>query len=251
MEAIFCWSAIIMFWIIRILGYLRNKFPPSSNSAPSPNSPKKKTRVPKQNVYNPALDHKDSQRSTIRFGESQAVVREPTDLDLTDLVDALTGAPLQRANGLHQCRQCKVFYQTTSFEVIRTENGGKCVACPNTDLVAITGTNTHRGRNAQVNLITLENYTEHVGHVITFEGKVLQVAPSRSGRDYAVMFERQGWKRSFKLVIFNRHVPLVGTPRSIKNLENRTVRVRGLLACHPRYGYQIIVNDRAMFLSIT
>lgn len=59
------------------------------------------------------------------------------DVDIGELVDALTGAPLQPDAGLFQCRRCRVFYQQASAEVLRVENDGRCIACLQAELVCV------------------------------------------------------------------------------------------------------------------
>ncbi len=89
-----------------------------------------------------------------------------------------------------------------------------------------------------------------MGRVITFEGYVYNVLVSQRGLDYAVMFENKTWTRGFKMVVFRGDVNSVGGRRFIMDLEGRTVRVRGLLARHETFGYEIVVSDRAMILDV-
>jgi len=166
------------------------------------------------------------------------------------LVDALTGVPLQLQLGLFQCQRCRVFYHTQSFEVIRVQNGGKCVSCGHTTIVSVTGGAKPSGQNAEVRVITLGDYQNHVGRVITFEGRVCKVLSSRRGTDYAVMFEDRSWTRGFKMVAFGGNIGSVGGAAFLLGLEGRRVRVRGLLINHETFGYEIIISDRAMVLSV-
>lgn len=217
-------------------------------ATPSPTQAVRAKRDP--NVFRPSADTRAQRRPAIEFKENSGGAGPPTDIDIKDLVDALTGAPLLLDAGLFQCQRCKVFYQAQSVEVIRAENGGRCVSCLHAELVSVTGRREQRGRNADVNVITLENYRQYVGHVITFEGHVHTVLPSRRGTDYAVMFENRGWTQGFKMVVFRGAVDRIGGERFLYSLANRTVRVRGLLILHKDFGYEIIVSDRAMILSI-
>ena len=186
----------------------------------------------------------------IKFKDSE-LSQTKHDLDLKDLVDALTGAPLDTKLGLYQCRRCKVFYQTGSYEVIRSENGGRCVSCLHVEIESVSERAEQRGRNVDVNVITLQNYRNFIGRVITFEGAVQTVLISRRGTDYAVMFEKTSWIKGFKMVIFRGDVSLIGGSSYLFNMVGRLVRVRGLLVHHNRFGYQIIVSDRSMILSVT
>ncbi len=172
------------------------------------------------------------------------------DLDIEDLVDALTGAPLQRSLGLYQCQRCKVFYQPQSVEVIKSENGGQCVSCMHTEVIAVTSSSQQRGRNADVRVITLDNYRQYAGHVITFEGNVHKILTSRRGTDHAVMFENKSWTQGFKMVVFRGNLEGIGGQRYLFGLTGRQVRVRGLLVQHKNFGFEIIVSDRAMILDV-
>lgn len=200
------------------------------------------------NVYRPKSKIRNS-KSIITFKESGSE-SYVNDIDIKDLVDALTGAPLQKDAGLFQCKRCKVFYQEQSVEVIRAENQGRCVSCLHAELISVSGRSEQRGRNADVNVVTLENYREKVGHVITFEGYVHKVLTSRRGTDYAVMFESASWTKGFKMVAFRGSAQRIGGRQYLISLENKTVRVRGLLVNHKTFGYQIIINDPAMIISV-
>ena len=180
--------------------------------------------------------------------QPQGIGSQIVDQEIKDLVDALTGAQLDPQLGLYQCQRCKVFYHANSFEVIRSENQGRCVSCLSTEIVSVTA--RQRGRNADVSVITLQNYRQFVGRVITFEGFVHDVLISRRGVDYAVMFEPKPWVRGFKLVIFRGDVGTVGGSRFLMSLKRKTVRVRGLLVDHPDFGYEIIVSERGMILDV-
>ena len=236
---------------------------PSTRSAQSPSS----GTTPGANVSRPSAGHtnappatgaKDGSytfrpkpqnpqgRNVITFRSTASVVTQTNDLDLKDLVDALTGLSLHTNTSLYQCRRCKVYYQEPSYDVIRTQNGGRCVSCSQSELVIVIGQHGHRGQNASVNAITLANYRDHVGRVITFEGYVHNVLTSRRGTDYAVMFENASWKMGFKMIAFSKSVDNMGGSRFLYGLAGRTIRVRGLLIQHDTFGYEIIINDRSM-----
>ncbi len=202
------------------------------------------------NIYHPFTSTPSPTRRAIEFRQNDVIAGSPTDLDIKDLVDALTGAPLQRSLGLYQCQRCKVFYQPHSVEVIQSENGGRCVSCQHAEIVNVAGRREQRGRNADVSAITLENYRQYVGHVITFEGNVHTVLTSSRGTDYAVMFENKSWTRGFKMVVFRGGVENVGGPPFLFSLIGHQVRVRGLLIEHKDFGYEIIVSDRAMIIGV-
>jgi hypothetical protein len=218
---------------------------PSPPRATPPEGPKNTFR-PKQ---------KESGRPKINFGEAEIGrgSSDPNKLGSLDgLLDAFTGEPLQSRLGLHFCKNCKVYYHTESFEVIRDENGGQCVACSSRNIVALTPSTEAKpkGRNYDPEIITLSNYKEHVGRVITFEGRVVKVLTSRRGTDYAVMFENKSWRFGFKLVFFRKAVEKVGGGRYINSLEGRNLRARGLLVKDDTFGYEIIITERSMLLEV-
>jgi hypothetical protein len=200
-------------------------------------------------LYRPKTSVKSRTAEHIRFinGTTRGVLN---DYDIKDLVDALTGAPLKPSLGLYQCRNCKVFYQTHSIEVINSENGGRCVSCLQTAIESVGAKPEGRGRNADVNIVTLENYKQHTGHVITFEGYVHTVLVSQRGVDYAVMFEAKRWTRGFKMVVFRGDVSRIGGSNFLFSLLKRRVRIRGLLINHKTFGYEIIISDPAMILAV-
>jgi hypothetical protein len=106
------------------------------------------------------------------------------------------------------------------------------------------------GINYDPNVVTLANVHLHVGRVVTFEGYVHQVHQSRRQKDYAVMFENASWTKGFKMVFFRGSVLRVGGPTFIYSLRGRSVRVRGLIIDHPRFGLEILVSERSMILSV-
>jgi hypothetical protein len=190
---------------------------------------------------------------TPSFGGKEATLAGLQE-SLAGLHDGFTGAPLDAKRGLYRCRTCQVYYHADSYEVLREENSGRCVACLGTALVLSTGssgTATYEaGRDYDAQIVTLQNYRQHVGHVITFEGHVPRVNRSRNGRSYAVMFENASWKHGLKMVVFRGTVAGVGGSEFLLGLQGRTIRVRGLLSQHHIFGYQIIVKDRSMIMEI-
>ena len=187
-------------------------------------------------------------KARIAFRDITAGTAEVSYREIEDLVDALSGAALDPAGGLHRCRHCRVFYNAHSVQVIRAENGGRCVSCLRAGIVAVTA--AQQGRNAEVKPVTLANFKQFVGRVITFEGLVHAVHISQRGKDYAVMFENRAWVQGFKMVVFRRDVDRVGGRDFILDLENKRVLVRGLLVEHPTFGYEIIVSEPQMIESV-
>ncbi|MBW7936918.1 MAG: hypothetical protein H3C71_07240, partial [Flavobacteriales bacterium] len=90
----------------------------------------------------------------------------------------------------------------------------------------------------------------HEGSVVTFEGRVHQVNESRRGNDFAVMFEDKSWVKGFKLVFFRDGARKVGGSSYINSLAGRKVKIRGLVVKHPKFGYEIIISEKSMILSV-
>lgn len=172
--------------------------------------------------------------------------------DLSGLRDAVTGTALDSSRGLYRCGRCEVFYHAESFELVRQENAARCVACGATSIVSISAAQAKQqsGRNYEAGTTTLADYRSKEGQVVIFEGRCVCVLPSRRGSDYAVMFEDKPWTRGFKMVVLRGATASVGGPGFLLGLAGKQVRVRGLIVKHPRFGYEIIVNDRAMILGV-
>ncbi len=172
--------------------------------------------------------------------------------DLSGLRDAVTGTALDPARALYRCGRCEVFYHADSYELVREENAGRCVACGVASITSISTAQAKQqsGRNYEAGITTLVDYRSKEGQVVIFEGRCVRVLPSRRGSDYAVMFEDKLWTRGFKMVVFRRATASVGGAAFLLGLAGKQLRVRGLIVKHPRFGYQIIVNDRAMILEV-
>ena len=189
---------------------------------------------------------------SIKFGSLSSEAVNEQD-DLSGLHDAFTGIPLNKSLGLYQCGKCRVYYHTQSFHVLQQENRSSCVACGAHALQALTQRHkaSDRGRDHSPVIVSLANFAQHFGRVVTFEGRVRSVKTSRRGTDYAVMFEDASWAKGLKLMFFRGAIRKVGGPRYIQNLTSRTVRVRGLLVKHPLFGPQIVISEKSMILQVT
>ena len=175
-------------------------------------------------------------------------------IDLDGINDAFTGVQIDENGVIYTC-SCGVFYQGSSFELLQSENSSNCVACGKADIslysrVSQTKSGKSSPRNYNPNSVTLQNYHKFTNQVVTFEGLVQAVNISRRGTDYAVMFENKSWSKGFKLVFFKGTVRKVGGPKFINSLKGKNLKVRGLLIKHKTFGYEIIINDRAMILEI-
>jgi hypothetical protein len=185
--------------------------------------------------------------------------------DLAGVVDAFTGEALNAALGLYQCGKCQVYYHRASYDVIRNENGGQCVACLGTSIRGVSLAQPHRDSrpasgearrqanplsNYRPDAVTLFNYRDHIGRAVTFESFVPKVLSSRRGRDFAIMFENLDWKAGFKAIVFRRHLAAVGGVQFVRSLQGRTIRVRGLVQKNPIFGFEIVVTERSMIQEI-
>jgi hypothetical protein len=220
----------------------------SSNSTISPKT------LPNKNAYRPRASTSSITKPKIVFNNSQKTLGHTnTELvDLSGLVDAFTGSSLNVQMGLYRCNNCSVFYHTESYNLLREVNNCRCVACSSTNIQLFTKieSDTTRGRNFAPDLVTLNNYKQHVGRVVTFEGYVPKVLVSRRGSDYAVMFENSSWSDGFKLVFFRGTIRASGGRDYIMGLKGKKIKVRGLIVKHDRFGYEIIVSEKSMIMDV-
>ena len=239
------WSIVgAVYWAVWYRGRLRRVPSPPFGTAPAAPPP------PDAN-YRPRSPYAGG--SGITFTEPRTdTLWNPHEADLTDVRDAITGQTLRPALGLHRCTHCQVFYQTSSVEWLRRENGGRCISCGNASVRPIgdAPASEHDQANDQQDVTTLENYRSRVGQVVVFEGRCIRVLPSRTGAAYAVMFEDHPWTQGFKLVIRTGFVASVGGNEFIRSLAGRTVRARGLITHSPVFGYEITVTTRSMILGV-
>lgn len=172
--------------------------------------------------------------------------------DQSDVRDAITGQPLRLGPELHRCTRCQVYYHRSSVDLLERDNGGRCVSCGDASVSPI-----HQGApvpapgpTGEPDVTTLTDYRAKVGEVVIFEGRCVEVLPSRSGSAFAVMFEHARWTQGFKLVIRTASVSDVGGLGFIRSLLGRTVRVRGRVDYHEIYGYEIAITNRSMILEV-
>jgi hypothetical protein len=215
----------------------------SGRSSRTPSDPK---------VYRPKARSRSG--TSIKFRESSDLDSgntAPSEDQLDGLHDAFTGAPLDTGLGLYRCSDCQVYYHKESYQVLSEANNGQCVACSSVDIVSLTSAKARktRGRDHDPNVINLQNFKQHVGSVVTFEGEIHKVLTSQRGKDYAAMFENKGWTKGLKLVFFGGSIRKAGGKRYITGLEGKTVKVRGLLINHDVFGHEIIVSEKSMILS--
>ena len=105
---------------------LPNPFPSLGHAKPEPIS-----------TFRPSAT-KCSRAKNIAFNDASADGHLFAANDLVGVVDAFTGEALNAALGLYQCGKCQVYYHRACYEVIRSENGGQCVACLSTTIRTVS-----------------------------------------------------------------------------------------------------------------
>jgi hypothetical protein len=196
-----CW---LLFWLVpKILEFLK---PPAQSSTSTPSPLAGQPQPSPRTTYRPQPPKK---KPKIEFPPSPSPTPSQPP-DLKDLHDAFTGTPLNPALGLYQCTNCQVYYHSESLAVLREANAGRCVACGSTRLTARSVQEAGAGRDHDPDVVTLANFTSHFNRVVNFEGLVHELKVSKSGMDYALMFEQASWKRGLKLVFFRRSIADVG-----------------------------------------
>lgn len=231
----------------------RRSSPPLGGETSSTQSPAGKKQP---TVFRPSSSRERKINVVFQPSAPASAARGKTGVSLADQIaglhDAFTGAPLDTSLGLHQCGKCTVYYHAASFAVLRSENSSQCVSCGSVSIRPVSDDvpRPAAGRDFTPAVVTLANYRSKIGAVVTFQGLVCKVMESRRGSDYAVMFENTTWAKGFKLVFFRGSISACGGKRFIMSLEGKTVRVRGLLINHPRFGYEIVVSERSMILDI-
>lgn len=241
---------IIVFWVIPLIfSWLKSLFEPAppgrtQTRAPSPSPAKPQSKE----TYRPSLA---TARSPIKFGANQpGNAQEKNASDLTGINDAFSGRLLDTSQPIYECESCHVFYQGPSVEVLKEANSSKCMVCGSTHISLFGKTKpTARARNHTPELVTLQNYRQHIGRVITFTGFVHEVKVSRRGTDYAVMFERASWSKGLKMVAFRGGAKKIGEAR-IRGFASKTLTIRGLLIIDPTFGPEIIVHEPSMIVDV-
>ncbi len=237
--------------VYQIIKYFYKKSSDRSRQYTPPSSSSRSSTTPSKTspyVYRPTSSRKS--RDIIKFNSAN---NASVDLkNLEGLHDAFTGESLTVSLGLFQCNNCKVYYHRESYNVLIQENASRCVSCQSTKIVSLTGeqVRTSTGRDYQLQVVTLNNYHNFNGHVITFEGYVPRINTASDGKTLAVMFEDTSWTRGLKLVAFRGKINQAGGYTFLRSLQGRTVRVRGLLTRHNKYGWQIIITSRSMILEV-
>ncbi len=126
MEGLLLLGAIIAgFWLIgRISEWLNPPRTPPTSVPPVERRRPQTGAGARKDTYRPSPP--SSSRAQVTFRSMDGPGAEA---DISGLHDAFTGAPLNRRLGLAQCSNCLVYYHAESVDIIRSENGGRCVAC--------------------------------------------------------------------------------------------------------------------------
>lgn len=198
----------------------------------------------------PTISSRDRRGVTFRnIDDSPPVVSTQT--DLKDVNDAFTGAPIDARLAVYQCTRCKVYYQKSSVDFLRTEAAGKCVSCQGIEIVQVGLTGSRAtGHNYNAGVVTLSDYRLHVDQVVTFRGVVVKTYYTRYGHNLALMFEDLPLRRAFKMIVFARYIQEAGGTTFLESLRGKTVQVRGLLQRHATWGYELVLTHRRMILEI-
>lgn len=164
----------------------------------------------------------------------------------------MTGEPLDLNRKLYQCNKCKVFYHAENYEILKEINHSACVSCGSTDIKPASKTSKTSSTSIfNPNAVTLENYQQYEGQVVTFVGRVVIVRESQNyPGNFAVMFENRSWVNGFKLVFFRNNLENFGGEYFIYSLAKKMVTVRGLIIKHETFGYEIVVSDEHMILAV-
>lgn len=242
-------AIIVVVWILFAwLGGSSGGSGRSGGSSQRP-PPEPRTRKPPTDTYRPSSR---SPTKPINFGTGATQSASSHGGDLRDINDAFTGRRLDLAQLIFECGNCHVFYQEASMAVLREANASKCMACGSSQLRRHGKSDSNAGaRNHTPDAITLTNYRDYIGQVVTFSGYVHEVKQSRRGVDYAVMFEAKPWTKGLKMVAFRGGVKNLGGGTKLKSYAGKTLTIRGLLINDRTFGPEIIVDDPAMILGVS
>lgn len=243
MELLFL---IAVVWLIFKFGWLKGLFGDSSSH--EARSPPGDVRAKPSTSYT----YRPSSRNGTRPNSSAPFISGARGAaDLRDINEAFTGRRLDLSQAIYECVSCHVFYQAASIAVLREANSSRCMACGSKEIVEQGRGQAHaQARNYTPELVTLRNYRQHIGRIITFTGVVHDVKQSRRGADYAVMFESASWTKGLKMVAFKGGVRELGGATMLRSYKGKTLTIRGLLIDDPVFGPEIIVDDPAMIMRV-
>jgi hypothetical protein len=201
-------------------------------------------------------------------GVTQIVVAR---IDVSGILDPVTGTGFSDGESAWRCTNCQMFYHNQTYRFLRDQNFRCCVGCGQASLErsrvgtakkprikpqrpAIPEPETKQEFTQrpgdqtlfQPPAVRLAEISQYVGHVVCFQGRVVEVQRSRSANAYCVKFQRGAWARVFKLVVFPNYVNnFTHGEQTIRDYARKTIRVRGLVQRHPEWGLEILVYNES------
>jgi hypothetical protein len=209
---------------------------------------------------------RETEPSRRRAGVTQIVVAR---IDVSGVLDPVTGTGFSDGESAWRCTNCQMFYHNQTYRFLRDQNFRCCVGCGQTSLERSRVGTAKRARTKpqrppspeseirqeftqrpreqtlfQPPAVRLVDISQHIGHVVYFQGRVVEVQRSRNANTYCVKFQRGPWARVFKLVVFPNYVSnFTHGEQTIRDYARKSIRVRGLVQLHPEWGLEILVYD--------
>ena len=178
------------------------------------------------------------------------IVRPPSpsmrSVDISGVVDPLTGAQPDPSGRIFQCTRCQCVYGASSMAAIREVRAGFCVCGNSGDIreVSVARPQLPVAPSVRVNL---SDYRNHVGQTVVFEGTVWDVKRRSGCTDVALLFEDGEWNDALKLVIKRGSVRAFGGLKGLSRLVDSRVRASGPLELDPMDGYHIDLRGESTF----
>jgi hypothetical protein len=211
---------------------------------------------------------RETEPSRLRGGASQIVVAR---IDVSGVLDPVTGTGFSDGESAWRCTNCQMFYHNQTYRFLRDQNFRCCVGCGQASLERSRVGTAKRSRTKpqrpaslepeirrefaqgptdqtlfQPPAVRLVDISQYVGHVVYFQGRVVEVQRSRSANTYCVKFQRGPWARVFKLLVFPNYVDnFTHGEQTIRDYARKTIRVRGLVQRHPEWGLEILVYNES------
>lgn len=178
------------------------------------------------------------------------IVRPPSpslqSVDISGVVDPLTGIPPDPAEGIFQCTRCQSVYGASSMAAIREARSGYCVCGNSSDIREVRVSRPQLAVTPPVR-VTLNDYRNHVGQTVVFEGTVWDVKRRSGCVDVALLFDDGEWNDALKLVIKRGSIRAFGGLKGLSRLVDYRVRASGPLELDPMDGYHIDLRGESTF----
>ena len=211
---------------------------------------------------------RETEPSRRRANVTQIVVAR---IDASGVLDPVTGTGFSDGESAWRCTNCQMFYHNQTYRFLRDQNFRCCVGCGQASLERSRVGTAKRARTKpqrpaipeseigqeftqrpgdqtlfQPPAVRLADISQYVGHVVHFQGRVVEVQRSRSANTYCVKFQRGPWARVFKLVVLPNYVNnFTHGEQTIRDYARKTIRVRGLVQRHPEWGLEILVYNES------